>query len=297
MTPEAQRLDTLAATQIIADAEVAHCWELVRVGIQMLFLGTGNLGELIRHLHAGNGMTLDELTIEIDPPGSDRMLVGILKDQRMCSAPKMIDELGRLAGRAGAASPAGGRPSSSGTPAGTPPVSRTAGTEAPDLLGLLAGLLGTTHERLAGDPTLYRAQVERVRTAAARWREVMADPHGEPAARDAAEAELRAIFTATAEHTTAAAATRSGDLGGTVRALGVDPGLVAGALRTITEWLEQRTPAAGEAVDRMIAALDSAAAPFLGRLTFAAAETERDQRIRESARAAIASRIKRPPPG
>jgi hypothetical protein len=41
MTPEAHRLDTLAATQIIADAEVAHYWELVRVGIQMLFLGTG----------------------------------------------------------------------------------------------------------------------------------------------------------------------------------------------------------------------------------------------------------------
>jgi hypothetical protein len=170
----------------------------------MLFLGTGNLGELLRHLHAGNGMTLDELTVEIDPPGSDRMLVGILKDQRTCSAPKMIDELERLAGRAGAASPAGGRPSSGGTPAGTPPVSHTAGAEAPDLLGLLAGLLGTTHEQLAGDPTLYRAQVERVRTAAA---------------------------------------------------------------------------------------------PFLGRLTAVAAETERDQRIRESARAAIASRIKRPPPG
>jgi hypothetical protein len=150
-------------------------------------------------------MTLDELTLEIDPPGSDRMLVGILKGKRMCSAPTMFDELERLAGRAGTASPAGGRSRSSGTPAGTPPVSRTAGADAPDLLGLLAGLLGTTHERLAGDPTLYRAQVERVRTAAARWREVMADPHGEPASRDPAEAELRAIFTATAEHTTATA--------------------------------------------------------------------------------------------
>jgi hypothetical protein len=77
----------------------------------------------------------------------------------------------------------------------------------------------------------------------------------------------------------------------------VDASRVAGALRTITEWLEQRTPAAGAAVDRMIAALDSAAAPFLGRLTAAAVDSERDQRIRESARAAIASRIKRPPPG
>lgn len=93
----------------------------------------------------------------------------------------------------------------------------------------------------------------------------MADPHCEPAARDVAEAELRAIFAATSEHATATAATRSADLAGTVRALGADPGVVAGALRTITDWLEQRTPAAAVVVDRMIAALDSTAAPILGR--------------------------------
>jgi hypothetical protein len=34
MSPEAQRLDLLAATQIITDAEVAHCWELIRHGIR-----------------------------------------------------------------------------------------------------------------------------------------------------------------------------------------------------------------------------------------------------------------------
>jgi len=101
MPPDAQRLDDLAATQIIADVEVAHCWELVRVGIQTLKLGTGNLGKLIGHLRAGNGMTLDELTIEVEPPGSDRMLVGILDDQRTCSASKMIDELERLTEREG----------------------------------------------------------------------------------------------------------------------------------------------------------------------------------------------------
>ena len=64
MTRDAQRLDQLAATQIIGDAEVAHCWELVRHGIQIDWIGTGNLGKLIGHLRAGNGMTLDELTIE-----------------------------------------------------------------------------------------------------------------------------------------------------------------------------------------------------------------------------------------
>ena len=105
MTPAAQRLDQLAATQSIGDAEVAHCWELVRFGIQIDWIGTGNLGELIDQLQAGKGMTLDELTIEIEPPGSDRMLVGLLDDERPCSAPKMIEGLKRLAGRAGAASP------------------------------------------------------------------------------------------------------------------------------------------------------------------------------------------------
>ncbi|TMQ23929.1 MAG: hypothetical protein E6J90_09480 [Deltaproteobacteria bacterium] len=294
MTPEAQRLDLLAATQIIADGEVAHCWELVRVGIQMLFIGTGNLGELIGHLRAGNGMTLDELTIEVEPPGSDRLLVAILDDQRACSAPEMIGELERLAGRAGAASPADGRPTSGGTPTGTPPNTRAGGAESPDLLGLLAGLLGTTPDRLAGDPTAYRAQVERVRAAAARWREVISDPNSDAAARDSAEAELRALLATTGEYATATAARRTEDLEAAMQALGVDPNRIAGALRTIADWLE-RTPTAGAAVDRMIAALDAAAAPFLGRLTPAAADAERDQRVRESARAAIASRIKLPP--
>jgi len=293
MTPEAKRLDLLAATQIIADGEVAHCWGLVRVGIQMHFIGTGNLGELIAHLRAGNGMTLDELTIEVDPPGSERVLVGILDDQRTCSAPKMIDELERLAGRAGAASPAGGRSAGGSTPAGTPPDTRTAGDDAPDLLGLLAGLLGTTPDRLAGDPTAYRTQVERVRVAAARWREVISDPHSDAATRDSAEAELRGLLATTGNSATSTAASRSRDLEGTVRALGIEPSRIADALRTIAEWFEQRTPAAGAAVDRMIVALDSAAAPFVGRLT--SAESERDQRLRESARSAIASRIKRPP--
>lgn len=108
--PDAQRLDDLAATQSIGDPEVAHCWELVREGIQTLKIGTGNLGELLEHLRAGNGMTLDELTVEVEPPGSDRMLVGLLDDQRTCSAPKMIAELELLARRASERRPAAAPP-------------------------------------------------------------------------------------------------------------------------------------------------------------------------------------------
>lgn len=77
-----------------------------------------------------------------------------------------------------------------------------------------------------------------------------------------------------------------------MRSLGADPRRISDALRMIADWLDQKTPAAGASVDRLIAALDSAAAPFLGRLTPAAAEAERDDRIREAARAAIAARMK-----
>ena len=50
-------------------------------------------------------MGVDELLIEIEPTGSDRLLVGLLDDERWCSAPKMIDELERLAVSAGMRGP------------------------------------------------------------------------------------------------------------------------------------------------------------------------------------------------
>ncbi|HWO24061.1 MAG TPA: hypothetical protein VNO30_35205 [Kofleriaceae bacterium] len=294
MDPDAQRIDLLAATQIIADAEVAHCWELIRHGIQTLKLGTENFGKLLAHLRAGNGMGFDELSIEVDPPGGGRALVALLNDERTCSAPALIEELERLAARAGGTSPPG-QPSSGGNaPAGAPPDTGSTASAAPDLLGLLAGLLGTTPDRLSGDPAAYHAHVERVRAAAACWREVLANPHSDPAARAAAEAELREVLTMSGEHAASSAATRGVDLEHALRATGADTGRITEALRTIADWLEQRTPAAGAAVDRLVAALDAAAAPFLGRLTPAAAQAERDARIRESARAAIAARLKPP---
>lgn len=291
--PEAQWLDNLAATQIIADSDVAHCWVLVRVGIQTLKVGLGNLGELIEHLRAGNGMMLDELMIEVDATNPERALVGILDDQRSCSADKLIFELERLAARAagsGSTSPPGKRGGEAPRSGGS--ASHMAAGDAPDLLGLLAGLLGTTPDRLSGDPATYHAQVEQVRAAAARWRAALADPASTPAACASAEADLRALFAATGEQAAATATSRTADLEATMRTLGADPRRISEALRVIADWLEQKTPAAGAAVDRLIAALDSAAAPFLGRLTPAAADAERDDRIREAARAAIAARMK-----
>jgi hypothetical protein len=302
MSPQAQRLDLLAATQIIADAEVAHCWELIRHGIKYDAIGIGNLDRLLSHLRAGNGMTIDELSVEVEPTGSDRLLVGLLDDERWCSSPKMIEELERLAARAGMPGPdsPGGPPSRGPGTSGPSPSGGASGAShastggAPDLLGLLAGLLGTTPDRLAGDPAAYHAHVERVRAAAQKWRDAITDPHSDLAARSTAEAELRDLLSVAGEQAAVGATVRAADLERTVQALGIDPGRIAGALRTITEWLEQRTPAAGAAIDRMIAALDAAAAPFLGRLTPAAADAERDQRIREAARATIAAHLKLP---
>lgn len=78
-------------------------------------------------------------------------------------------------------------------------------------------------------------------------------------------------------------------------ALGIDTERFATALRTVADWLEARTPAAGAAVDRMIAALDEAAGPLLGGVDRATRDAERDTRARDAARAAIAARLgKRP---
>lgn len=299
MTPQAQRLYLLAATQIIADPEVAHCWELILHGIQVSKIGIGNLDRLLGLLRAGNGMTIDELSVEVDPIGSDRLLVGVLDDERWCSAPKMIDELERLAARAGLRGPTspGSPPSRGSGPSGPSHSGGAPGGPAGaarDLLGLLAGLLGTTPDRLASDPAAYHAHVDRVRAAAQKWRDAITDPCSDPVARNTAEAELRGLLSAAGEQATTGATVHAADLERTVQALGIDTGHIAGALRTIAEWLEQRTPAAGAAVDRMIAALDAAASPFLGRLTPAAEEAERDQRIRESARVAIAAHLKLP---
>lgn len=100
MTVDAQQLDDLAATQIVIDAEVADCWALVREGIRTGAIGLGSLPQLIDHLRAGNGMTLDELTIEVCEDDPRRALVAILDDEHRCGAPTLIEALERLRARA-----------------------------------------------------------------------------------------------------------------------------------------------------------------------------------------------------
>ncbi len=296
MASDVRRFDLVAETQILLDGEVAHCWELVRAGIRRRLLDPGNLGALIERLRAGEPVALGELALEREA-GGDRLQIALEDDRRTCPAAAMLDELERLARRAGASAASAAAAAASSTP--PPPATATPRPEppppgaAPDLLGLLAHLLGATPGRLAADPAVYRAQLERLRTAVERWREVAADPGSDAAARDPALAELRAALTATGER--AAAATAGvGDPQVAARALALDPDQLAGAARAIADWLEQRTPTAGAAVDRVIAALEDAVAPLLGRPTAAEADAERDRRLREEVRASIAARIKLP---
>lgn len=100
MTVDARQLDVLAATQIITDTELAGCWSLVRESIRTGVIGLGNLHELLDHLRAGNGMTWDELSIEVLEDDPDRALVGILDDERICAAPLLIEALDQLRARA-----------------------------------------------------------------------------------------------------------------------------------------------------------------------------------------------------
>ena len=292
MAQDARRFDLVAETQIILDGEVAGGWELVRGGIRRGLLGPGDLRGLIDGLAAGGPVALGALAFEPDA-GGDRLRIALDAEQRACPRAGMLEELERLERRAGAlitAAPAAA-PTTAVARAGAPVASVPAGAgegEALDLLEAIARVLGTTPAQLAGDPAAYQAQVDRVRVAVTRLRDVSADPGADAGARDAAQAELRAVLTATGEETAATAAARIRDLPAATRALGVDTDQLARVARAIADWLEQRTPAAGAVVDRVIATLEIAAAPIFADGESPAA---RQQRLREEARSSISASV------
>jgi hypothetical protein len=162
--------------------------------------------------------------------------------------------------------------------------------EEDELLNALAGLLGTAPAKLSGDPAAYRAHVERVRAAAADFAAAVQDPEADEPRRAAAAERLRQLLAESGGEGAETARVRAADLPGTLEALGIDFEPFVEPLRTIAGWLEHRTPAAGAAVDRLIAGLEQAAEPLLGAPR-QQREAERDGRIRESARAAIAARL------
>ncbi len=293
LNPEAQRLDLLAATQLIADPDVALCWGLIREAIQLNQIGRLNIDRVIAVLSAGDGMGFDEFNIEAEPFGSDHLVVSILDDRRTCSVAKMVAELERLRARADGlpdGDPTGGTSGDQSSGGGGPPQGGSDPSGDLDLLGLLASLLGTSEEKLAGDPAAYRAHVERVRAAAAELAAAVQDPNGNAQARGAAADRLRKLLEASAREGAETAKQRTADLPGTLEALGINISHFAGPLRIVVKWLEQRTPEAGAAVDRLIEGLELAAAPVLD-VERERREAERDVRIRDSARSAIAARL------
>jgi hypothetical protein len=256
MTGDARRLLLAASTQTIADEQVAACWPLIRTGIQIGALGVADLPRVVSALRAGSGVVRDGLAIEAVAPEGGLARVALSGDERTCPVPALIEALEQLAARVDAV-PVPDEPAATAPAAEPARTTEAADAKDADLLGVLAGLLGTTPEQLKQDPTVLRDHVERMRVATA-------------------------------------AAARDGDLEAALRAMGIDRERIPHGLRVIADWLEQRTPEAGAAVDRVIAALEAAAAPFLGRFGDAA-DTKRDERLRESARAAIAARLKQRP--
>ena len=301
MTVDARQLDELAATQIITDTELAGCWSLVREGIQTGVIGLGNLPELLDHLRAGNGMTWDELSIEVLEDDPDRALVSILDDEHTCGAPLLIAALDQLRARAeGWKGRRGTQESPSlpdcgaAGPGAAPPTATAAAVEAPDLLTALAEFLGTSSARLAGDPGEYRAQVERVRAAAAAFAQAVNDPAGDAVARAAASAKLQEILAGSAQAAASSAQARIADLPRTMAELGIDTSRFAPALRSIAAWIEAPDAANGAAVDRTMAEFDAALGIWVDVQPRAAEATDRNERVRESARAAIAARLGKP---
>lgn len=291
LDPETQRWDLLAATQLITDPDVALCWGLIRQGIQTRRIGRGNFDYLISVLKAGDGMGVDEFNIEAEPFGSDHLVVSILDDRRTCSVAKMVRELERLRARADGLPEGGPTGGAAGGPAGGegPPQGGSPSGGELDLLGLLAGLLGTSVDRLAGDPAAYRAHVERVRVASVALAAAVQDPDGDAQSRGVAADRLRELVEEIAHAGAESSKRNVSDLPRTLTALGVDVAHFAGPLRVVVAWLEQRSPEAGASVDRLIAELERVAEPVAGER--ARREAERDARIRDSARSAIAARL------
>lgn len=301
MTVDARQLDELAATQIITDTALAGCWSLVREGIQTGVIGLGNLHELLDHLRAGNGMTWDELSIEVLEDDPDRALVSILDDEHTCGAPLLIAALDQLRARAeGWKGRRGTQESPSlsdfgaAVPVAAPPTATAAAVEAQYLLTALAGFLGTSSARLAGDPGEYRAQVERVRAAAAAFAQAVNDPAGDAVARAAASAKLQELLAGSAQAAASTAQARIADLPRTMAELGIDTSRFAPALRSIAAWIEAPDAANGAAVDRTMAEFDAALGIWVDAQPRAAEATDRNERVRESARAAIAARLGKP---
>ncbi|HWM85921.1 MAG TPA: hypothetical protein VNO33_08780, partial [Kofleriaceae bacterium] len=154
-------------------------------------------------------------------------------------------------------------------------------SEDPDLLSMMAALLGTTPEVLAGgDAGAARARLDGVRSAIGRLLVQVRAGEVDEQKLSAGVAGLREAMSRAGVLVEADDAARpAGEL---------DTAALSGALRSLTGWLEEKQPGSGAEVDALMAELDRAFASPAA----AAEEAERDRRIRSDASDAIARRLR-----
>lgn len=272
----------LATTQAIADAPTAACWQLVVDGISCRYLGGLNLDKVIRLLKQQSGCGLNELDFDWTSQEPATITVSLVNESASCSGPALIAELERLGRRYR------GEPEPS-DPSGQPdaePVS--------ELGPLLSQLLAA-----ASAPPATRSPEDQRRLSLAhghlsRLARELQSP--EPRVQAAAAAEVARLRTSLGGLQQAVdqriAPLKSGEV-----VLGdYDSATLVQTLHRLVDFLEARTTASGQEIDALLAALDRGLGRDLGpgfSPDPAAAEAARDQRIRESARSAIAEGLRK----
>jgi len=294
--PESQRLVDLARAQRIDDPNVAAAWQGFVEALDCRWFMPADLDRVIEAVRARQSVGNEEFFFDFDPPGSDEVISRFVGDEHVVPADAIVAELERLRQRYRGGSDAPAAPPSGGT-GGTPPAGGGAPTAGaadapvPDLLGFLQGLVGNPSVAPAGDA--LQARLKDVGATVVRI--VSAMQSNDPAARARAADEAAALQRTLAAAGGDAARWSQEQRDEVARAVeaagGADVDRLAQGLRTIAAWLEQRSPQAGAAVDKLVEGLDQTLGPFLTRGK-KADEARREEEIRADARASIAQRLR-----
>jgi hypothetical protein len=289
--PDSQRLANLARSQHIDDKRVADAWWGFAEAIDNRWFLPSDLDEILDALRTRQGIGNEEFFFDFDPPGSDEVISRFISDEYRVPADAMIAQVERLRDRyrGGESGPSSSSSSADGGGSAAPRTgASTAPSNAPDLAGFFAGLLGN-----ASSSDAVKNRFAEVSGAISGL--VAAMQSNDPAARQRAVADVEALQRSLAASGTDAARWTDAQKAEIARALqaagGIDTDKLAQGLKTLTTWLEQKTPEAGRAVDAMVESLEKSFGAILtpGKK---AAEAERDERIRSDARASIAQRLR-----
>lgn len=300
--PESRRLVELARSQQIADPAIAAAWWGFVEALESRWFIPRDLERVIGAVRARESVGNEEFFFDFDPPGSDLVNARFISDEHLVPADAMVAELERLRRRyrgepepespSGAGQGAGAAGSPGGAAAPSPGGGATARpADAPDVAGLLTGLLGDP--AIAPGADALKGHLGKLGVAVGRL--VSALQSNDAAPRQRAAAELAELQRRLAESGTEAARWTQAQRDELARALkeagGVNLGRLTEGLRAITRWLDERSPDAGAAIDHMIENLEQS----FGHLAMPgpkADEAERDEELRAGARASIAQRLR-----